>query len=276
MTAWQPYRPEAGDPSAVPLLVRRRLLSPELRNFRDLIVALPPSYHSSRQRYPVVYLQDGQNLFDPATAFAGDWHLGPILGELADRGDEAIVIGIPNTGRHRVYEYSPFVDRRHGGGGGDRYLTFLAGTVKPLIDRSFRTLPGPMRTVIGGASMGALISLYAWLRYPDVFGAAAVMSPALWFADRAVLRVAGTGGPRSGRIHLDIGLEEPPSAVADTRSLRDILLEAGMIPGDGFEYVEDEHGRHAEDAWGRRLGRALPFLLGTESRTTTEGGDRAP
>jgi predicted alpha/beta superfamily hydrolase len=259
---WEPYRPSAEAEVRIPLLTRRRVFSPELRNFRDLTVALPPSYEQDERAYPVVYMQDGQNLFDPDTAFAGDWHLGPILEDLARDGHEAIVVGIPNTGKHRLYEYSPFVDRRHGGGGGDRYLAFLTGTVKPLVDRSFRTRPGPDDTVITGASMGGLISLYALYRHPEVFGAAGVMSPALWFADRAILRQLEDGGRVPGRIHLDIGLEEPRGAVADTRTLRDILLRAGLRPGVELEYVEDERGTHAEEAWGRRFGRALPFLLG--------------
>src|SRR5690349_14606820 len=107
---WEPYPTDPA--TGVQLLVRRQVLSPELRNFRDLVVALPPSYHASDRRYPVVYMQDGQNLFDPATSFAGDWHLRDTLADLGSRGIEAIVVGIANVGPNRLYEYSPFRDPR--------------------------------------------------------------------------------------------------------------------------------------------------------------------
>jgi predicted alpha/beta superfamily hydrolase len=262
---WAALTPSIEGESTVSLWIKRRVLSPELRNFRDLVVALPPSYQSGTGAYPVVYMQDGQNLFDRGTSFAGDWHLGPILTELASEGHEAIVVGIANMGVRRLYEYSPFRDPRHGGGGGDRYLAFVSETVKPLIDRSFRTRSDPADTVILGSSMGGLISLYALYRNPDIFGAAGVMSPALWFAGRSILRYARQRAAPAGRIHLDIGLREPGSAVADTRSLRNILAQRGLRPGAGLEYVEDEAGTHAEEAWGRRFRRALPFLLGATS-----------
>ncbi len=248
------------------LWVRRQVLSSELRNFRDLVVAVPPSYSEGDRRYPVVYLQDGQNLFDPRTSFARDWGLGPTL---AGAGPEVIAVGIPNRGIGRLFEYSPFVDRTHGGGGGDRYLRFVTNTVKPLIDRRFRTLPDRLNTSIAGASMGGLISLYALYRFGEWFGSAGVISPALWFASRAIMRyVASWPEPQTGRIHLDIGLLEPRRAVADTRNLRNILVRAGLRPGIELDYVEDAAGAHTEDAWGRRFGRALPFLLGGSSRGT--------
>ncbi len=258
---WVPY-PGNADPSGLSLLVFPSLHSRALRNSRDLLVALPPTYATSERRYPVVYMQDGQNLFDPATSFAGDWHLGRTMADLAAHGVEAIVVGVPNAGRRRIHEYSPFRDSRHGGGGGDTYLRFLADTVKPLIDRSFRTHPGREATAIAGSSMGGLISLYALYRFPSVFGAAGVMSPSLWFARRAMLGYVQRSATIPGRIYLDVGLQEEPTAVADARVLRDILVTAGREPGRDLEYLEDEDGRHAEEAWGRRFARALPFLLG--------------
>ena len=257
---WDAYPAEP--PTGVQLVVRRQLLSPELRNFRDLIVALPPSYGEGDRRYPVVYMQDGQNLFDPATSFAGDWHLRDTLTDLGAHGVEAIVVGIANVGPNRLYEYSPFRDPRRGGGGGDRYLAFLADTVKPLIDRDFRTLPDRRHTAIAGSSMGGLISLYGLHRRPDLFGAAGALSPSIWFARRSLVRWLGKHADLAGRLYLDIGLHEPAAAVADARAVRDLLLDAGMIPGHDLDYVEDEGGVHNEEAWGRRVSRALPFLLG--------------
>lgn len=244
-------------------MVRRQVLSPELRNFRDLVVALPPSYDTGTARYPVVYMQDGQNLFDPATAFAGDWHLTSTLAALATTGTEAIVVGIANAGPHRLYEYSPFPHRGRGGGGGDRYLRFLVETVKPMIDQEFRTESGRASTSIAGSSMGGLISLYGVHRYPEVFGAAGVLSPSLWFGRSALLAYLRRSRPRlTHRIYLDIGLHEPPAAVADVRTLRALLLDAGMSEGDTLDYLEDATGGHDEETWGRRVSRALPFIRG--------------
>ncbi len=256
--------PGTGEPEQVTLEVLPEILSPQLRNYRDLLVALPPGYANDTARYPVVYLQDGQNLFDPKTSYAGDWGLPKILVERARDGYPAIAVGIPNTGRRRRYEYSPFRDIIHGGGGGDRYLAFLVETVKPLVDSSYRTLPERPHTVIAGSSLGGLISLYGLYRYPEVFGAAGVQSPALWFADGAVLRfVEEMGSLAVGRIHLDVGTEEGGEAMLEVRRLRDLLTAAGHVEGRDLSYVEEEGGDHDEAAWGRRFEAALPFLLGS-------------
>ncbi len=244
----------------VPLLVRRGVLSPQLRNYRDLLVALPPGGLRPGRRYPVVYLQDGQNLFDPATSYVEPWGLLEVMDRMAARGTEALVVGIPNSGRLRRFEYSPFRDIIHGGGGGDRYLAFVVETVKPLVDRDFPTDPAPPATVIGGASLGGLISLYAACRHPAVFGAALVQSPALWFADAAIFGWLASR-PRPARLHLDIGTAEGDEAVEDVRRLRDLLVAGGATPGGDLSYVEEPGAAHHELAWARRLEAALPFLL---------------
>jgi predicted alpha/beta superfamily hydrolase len=246
------------------LRVRASPGRPGRRSPRDILVALPPGYQEDRRHYPVVYLHDGQNLFDPATSFAGDWGLVATLNQLALEGVTAIAVGIPNRGRRRRYEYSPFRDILHGGGGGDRYLAFLVETLKPLIDTSFRTQPGRDHTVIAGSSLGGLISLYALYRSREVFGAAGVLSPALWFADRAIFRFleAQPAGP-AGRIHLDVGTDEGTSTLEQARELRAVLRNAGYVEGRDLEYLEEPGAGHNEEAWGRRFRDALPFLLGT-------------
>lgn len=264
MTDWTPYPlPDTGGPGQIALRAGASPHPPGLRPARDILVALPPGYDDERRSYPVVYLHDGQNLFDPATSFAGDWGLVTSLQQLARDQVKAIVVGIPNRGRRRRYEYSPFRDIIHGGGGGDRYLRFITESLKPLIDASFRTRTGRAHTVIAGSSLGGLISLYALYRHPEVFGAAGVLSPSLWFADRAIFRfLAGLRpGPR-GRIHLDVGTEEGATTLADVRELRELLLSAGYSPGRDLEYVEELDAGHDEGAWGRRFREALPFLLG--------------
>jgi predicted alpha/beta superfamily hydrolase len=264
------------DPGGPSLRIWRQLRSPQLHNYRDVVVALPPSYPEGDRRYPVVYMHDGQNLFDPATSFAGDWDLLATLAEAARDGVEAIVVGIANKGRFRRYEYSPFRDETHGGGDGDRYLGFVADTVRPLVDAGFRTLPGPEHTAMAGSSLGGLISLYALYRRPELFGSAAALSPSVWFADGALLDLVADEPLPAGRIYLDLGTAEAPTLVDEVRRLRDLLEERGLTEGDRFRYVEDEDADHNETHWGRRFRQALPFLLdgaGTPALRPSDGDE---
>jgi len=228
---------------------------------RNLLVYTPASYARGDTRYPVIYMQDGQNLFDAATSFAGDWGLKSALAWASRRGAEAIVVGIPNLGAARIDEYTPFADAKVGGGQGERYLEYLINTVKPLVDRQFRTLPDGAHTGIAGSSLGGLISLYAYFRYPGVFGFTAALSPSLWFANGAILHMARQAPRLPGRIYLDVGLKEGPAHVALARRLRDILIEKGYDARSDLRWVEDREGLHHESAWGRRFRKALPFLL---------------
>ena len=233
--------------------------SPQLRNRRDVDVYVPASYVDGR-RYPVLYMHDGQNLTDPATAFAGTWGLGEVLARLAERRVEPIVVGIHNT-KDRLSEYSPFRDARRGGGDGDAYLSFIVDTLKPRIDRSFRTRPGPAHTTIMGSSMGGLISLYAWLKRADVFGLAGAMSPSLWFGrDEFFAFVESAGLARGRRLYLDVGTAEGVGTLRDARALRSALRARGMDRRT-LIYLEDRGGRHNEAAWGRRTERAIESLL---------------
>jgi predicted alpha/beta superfamily hydrolase len=207
-------------------------------------------------------MQDGQNLSDPSRAFAGTWQLEAVLREVAALGFEPIVIGVHNVPNERLAEYSPFPDRKHGGGEGDSYLSFLTDTLKPRIDRLFRTRPVPSQTVIAGSSMGALISLYAWFRRPDAFGLGGILSPSLWFGRDLLLDFIQSSPLPRGRLYLDGGTGEGAGMLKDLRLLRSIVAAKGLRPGDRFSYVEDRGGRHDEEAWSRRFGSALEFLLG--------------
>lgn len=244
------------------LEVIRDVESAELGNRRDLVVYLPASYGRSEQPFPVLYMQDGQNLFDPATSFAGEWGVDRAMARAPRKGRRAIVVGIPNAGIDRIREYSPYVDARNGGGLGDVYLDFVLGTVKPLIDARYRTQTGPEGTGIAGSSLGGLISLYGFFRQPARFGFVAALSPALWFADGAIFRTVREAPYVRGRVYLDVGTKEGAGTLANAREMRDLLQARGYQRGKDFMWVEDKGGMHNEGAWGRRFGRALPFLLG--------------
>lgn len=233
--------------------------SPQLRNRRDVDIYLPSSY-AEGVRHPVVYMQDGQNLSDPSMAFAGTWQLEPVLLELSAKGIAPIVVGVHNTS-DRLAEYSPFPDQKKGGGQGDAYLSFLIDTLKPRIDRFFRTRRLASQTAIVGSSMGGLISLYGWFRRPDVFGLAAAMSPALWYGRARLFDFVENCRLPQGRLYVDAGMLEGESMLRDARVLK-VLLDAKAISNKTrLAYLEDPTGSHDEAAWGRRLGGALEFLL---------------
>jgi predicted alpha/beta superfamily hydrolase len=228
---------------------------------RDLTVYLPPSYGSDDRRYPVLYMQDGQNLFDPAASFAGSWRVDLAMDWAAARRIEGIAVGIPNSGEDRIAEYSPFDDPKTGPGRAAEYVAYLAQTIKPLVDARFRTLPGRETTGVVGSSMGGLVSLFAGFARPDVFGIMAALSPSLWFAGRAIFGLLETAPFHSGKVYLDVGRLEGAQTLDDARRLRDLLRAKGYVPGSQLRYLEDRRGSHHEAAWGRRFQAALPFLL---------------
>ncbi|HWK88601.1 MAG TPA: alpha/beta hydrolase-fold protein [Longimicrobium sp.] len=263
--AWHDYPGEgAPDDHTVVGTVKRMegVHSPQLGNERDLLVYLPPSYGRSSRRYPVLYMHDGQNLFDRATSFGEEWEVDQTLEQASEAGLEAIVVGIPNTPA-RLDEYSPWRDRKHAAGGrGDAYLDFIVQTVKPMIDRDFRTLPKRESTGIAGSSMGGLISLYAFFRHPEVFGFTGVMSPALWYGGRSIFPFVKKSPFTPGRIYLDVGTNEGSEELHDVRRLKQLLEEKGYHLGRDLLYVVEMGGQHNERAWARRLRRELHFLLG--------------
>lgn len=235
--------------------------SPQLDNERDLLISLPAGYATGETRYPVIYMHDGQNLFDPAMSFSGSWNVDIAMAELSLGGLEAIVVGIPNMGHRRLSEYSPFDHPEFGPGRGDLYLEFLIDTVKPLIDERYLTLPDREHTGIVGSSMGGLISLYAFFRHPDVFGFAGVLSPSLWVTEEATFAFIERAPFSPGRLYLDVGTREGERHVLSAQRMRDLLEAKGYRQGHDLLWVEDEIGHHHEAAWARRFQMALPFLV---------------
>jgi predicted alpha/beta superfamily hydrolase len=238
------------------------LRSEQLGNERSIYVWLPPSYeHIGDRMYPVLYMQDGQNLFSDELAFGREWQVDEQMARLSPLGLEAIVVGIPNAAEQRMAEYSPFSDAHGNVGRGDQYLQFLFDDVMPLIQSQFRVTHTRETTGIMGSSLGALISLYAFFRHPDRFGFVGGMSPALWFNDCALLELIEHAPFVQGRIYLDMGTAEGDDHLTLVQQLHQQLLRKGYRPGENLFYVEEDHGVHDEDAWARRLRTALYFLL---------------
>ncbi len=240
------------------------LHSPQLDNEREVLVYLPPSYATeAERRYPVLYMHDGQNLFDRATSFGAEWEVDQTLEAASEDGLEAIVVGLPNMGEGRLDEYSPWPDPKHARGGqGDLYLDFIVKSVKPIIDADFRTRPDRRSTGIAGSSMGGLISLYGFFRHPETFGFCGVMSPALWYGGRKIYDYVERAPFVPGRVYVDVGTQEGKQELTDVRQLKDLLTRKGYRRGSDLLYVVEMGGAHNEEAWARRLRRELHFLLG--------------
>lgn len=265
-----PARPHG--PRRAQLRKHERFHSPSLRGCRDIVVWLPPGYGDARRRHPVVYFQDGQNIFDPATAFLGHaWRAGEAAEKLIRRRalTPPILVGIYNTGFNRMNEYAPTRGEFDGWNGekcrstGDakRYAKFVAQELKPFIDARYRTLPGPRTTSVVGSSMGALVSLYFALWYPRVFGNVAALSPSLWWDNRVVLRdFARLPRKPDVRLWLDMGTAEPGWEVVQL--FRDTLIGRGWTLGTDLEYREVAGADHSERAWAARIGDVLQFLVG--------------
>lgn len=239
-----------------------------LKHARDIIVYLPPGYHDAPDsRYPVCYLHDGQNLFDPATAFGGtDWQLHRTAEDLVARGEISplIIVGINNTGEARMLEYTHVGENGRRGGLARQYGQAIVEELKPLIDREYRTLPDRQFTTMGGSSLGGLVSAYLGMQYPEVFGNLILMSPSVWWANLDILkRVRAPRRVPRQNVWLDAGTNEgsdPAGFVRDVRAFRDRFLAEGWEAGRNLLYYEDEGATHDERAWGRRMGPALRFL----------------
>ena len=253
--------------SAPHLIKHEQFPSRFLRNQRDLIVYLPPGYERApSRRYPVLYLHDGQNLFDGATSFIPgmDWHVGHTADQCIRDGrvEPVIIVGIYNAGKQRLGEYTPTRAPRLGGGRANRYAKFLLEEVRPMVQEKYRTPGGAENTGIGGSSLGGLVSLYLGLRQPQIFGKIAALSPSIWWNERVILRFAAAAPVKPlPRVWLDIGTREGPRIVDDVERFRDILIRKGWRPGKNLHYQRVEGAEHNEAAWALRVGPFLEFLF---------------
>lgn len=238
---------------------------------RDILVYLPPAYEKhTTKRYPVLYMHDGQNLFDGATSFipGAEWRVDETAQTLITAGQirPVIIVAIYNT-RDRIAEYTPTPDPEYPGGGkADLYARMLVEEVKPFIDRTYRTKPDTCNTALAGSSLGGLVSLHISLKYPGIFGRVAVISPSVWWNNRVIVNeVSSLSAKLPLRIWLDIGTQEGTSSIPNTRLLRDALTTKGWMLNKDLRYFEAEGAGHNEGAWALRVEPILKFLFGPGS-----------
>jgi predicted alpha/beta superfamily hydrolase len=245
------------------------------RNTRFVRVWLPPGYDDAAnagRRYPVFYLNDGQNLFEASIAFGGvEWQVDETADRLIREGaiPPLIIVGLDNAGKNRIREYMPHrslypILLR---GQGSRYPDFLTKEVMPFVARNYRVAAGPENTGLGGSSLGALIALYTAAVRPGLIGKLLLESPSLWASNRQMIRASRAVKSWPNRIILGVGTaeagseEKNRSVVDDVRELTAILQRAGLDE-KRLRLVVEDGAPHHESAWARRFPDALRFLYG--------------
>ena len=227
---------------------------------RRIAALLPHDYYESDKRYPVLYLQDGQNLFDEHAPF-GNWAVDKKLAVLQEQGlGDLIVIAIDHAKEKRAKEFTPSYNTTLGVGEGRRYVRFLADRLKPYVDGQYRTLSDRTHTGIGGSSMGGLVSIYAGLMYPELYSKLLIFSPALWVAPNIARYAMGAYEWGGTQIYLYAGAAESKNMVPNVQRFKAALEGAGLHEFD-FKLSIDPHGTHNEEAWGREFGKAIRWLF---------------
>ena len=242
-----------------------RLLAPfkmtGLNRSRQVRLYLPPDYHLSQQRYPVLYLHDGQNVFDEATAYAGEWGVDETLNQLAAQGWlKLIVVAVDNGGEHRMQEYSGWDNPRFGKAEGEAYINFIRNELKPYVDRHFRTLPEAADTGIMGSSMGGLISHYALFNRPGTFSKAGIFSPSYWYSEAVYAKTNMQVLPKQSRISLLVGTKEGREMVSNTLKMADLLRSQGLANAQLSVKVVPE-AEHNEAFWRSEFADAVLYLF---------------
>ncbi len=245
---------------------------PQLNKSRKIWLYLPPDYYTSNKKYPVLYLHDGQNLFDNTTSFSGEWGVDETLNNLHKSGDfGAIVIGIENGGADRINEYCPWVNTQYGGGQGEAYVSFIAETLKPYIDANYRTLSEAKNTVLGGSSLGGLISVYGACKYPNVFGKILSFSPAYWINlnDLNTYIQDQSINLSTHKIYTVGGKNESTSLVSDINLIQKSLDTKELLAINKLVKI-DADGTHTEGYWKREFGAAYQWLFANENLSVSD------
>ena len=251
---------------------------PQLKKYRRIWIYLPENYSSNKKHYPVMYLQDGQNIFDEYTSAYGEWSVDECLDSLIKIGKQGcIVVGIDNGGETRMNEYNPYefvwkdsTTSKIFLPQGDAYVSFLIQTLKPYIDKNYRTLPSKENTIIAGSSMGGLISYYAALKYPDAFGKAGIFSPAFWTADGILQLTDSLDNTVKGKFFFYMGGKEGDS---DVDAMIRIQEKIGKNSTAMIYSFIDPNGQHNEAAWRKWFAEFYNWIIADGYNVITKGDD---
>jgi predicted alpha/beta superfamily hydrolase len=254
-----PERPKPYTASPQVRIIDTAFKIPQLNRTRRIWVYLPKGYATASKRYPVLYMQDGQNLFNEQTAAFGEWGVDECLDTLQQKlGKECIVVGIDNAGAFRKQEYDPYDDATSGKGEGKAYAEFLVKNLKPFIDNKYRTLKGRENTFIAGSSLGGLFSFWAAIQYPDVFGAAGVFSPSFWVSDQIFADAEKFNAAVMSRFYMSAGKMEPADMVSNNEKMAALMQKKQKYD---IRLVTDPLGRHNEKTWRKEFEAFYYWLM---------------
>ncbi|HCK20767.1 MAG TPA: hypothetical protein DHW15_00965 [Bacteroidetes bacterium] len=248
-------------PALNPAIEKHVLTVPYLQGERTLRVYVPPGYATDTVRYPVIYMMDGQNLFDAATSYAGEWGVDELMDARAAQGlPVAIVVGIDHAGDMRLMEYSPWAHPEYGGGLGAVFANWWADSIKPFIDKTYRTLPDRSHTFIAGSSMGGLMSSFMVAEHNDLLGGAAVISASYWFSSKSFDHITEHPITRPTRVYFLIGGQEGTETTFDMLTAYDLMNEV-KASGKDLRLVVEGLGTHNEQFWKTELPLIVAWWL---------------
>ena len=223
-------------------------------------VYVPPNYHTSKKKFPVIYMHDAQNLFDVTTSYAGEWKIDETLNNLyKTTGKGFIVIAVENGGEERINEYTPWKHEKYGGGKGAIYIDFLKNTLKPYIDANYRTKKKAKHTAIIGSSLGGLISYYGGLKYPETFGKIGALSTSFWFSNTVEDFTKKYSKNKTSKLYLLVGKKEGKDVVLNTIKYKKMLLETGFKSKNITSKINPE-GTHNEAFWSSAFLEVITWL----------------
>lgn len=243
-----PDKPKPNTATAQVQVMDTAFFMPQLNRYRRIWVYLPRSYNQTKGKsYPVLYMQDGQNLFNEQTAPFGEWGVDECLDTLQQQtGRECIIIGIDNGGDKRNNEYNPYDNQQFGKGEGNLYVDFMAKTLKPFVDQKYRTIKDAQHTYVAGSSMGGLISLYAAIKYPTVFGSAGIFSPSFWIAPQLGDDISKSTSASMQRFYFYAGRKESDNMVTDMEKIMAVVQTKKQYEVTSSVYPL---GQHSEKYW---------------------------
>lgn len=256
---WQDQFPplkRAGTSSKNVHIIDTAFWMPQLKRKRRVWIYLPEDYATSRKRYPVLYMHDGQNIFDDATSYSGEWGVDEFLD--STKMKKCIVVGIDNGGEKRMSEYNPYNNEQFGVGEGDGYVDFIVKKLKPVIDKKFRTKKDRQHTFIAGSSMGGLISMHAILKYPKVFGGAGIFSPSFWVSSEINKGIMKRGKKYTGLVYFYAGKQESDSMIPDM--LKAFQGMAAVSKSTMTTVIRDK-GLHNESTWRKEFPLFYEWLM---------------
>ena len=254
-----PDKPKPNTATAQVSIMDTAFAIPQLNRTRRVWIYLPKGYATAKKKYPVIYMHDGQNLFNEQTATFGEWGVDEALDSLQQRtGKEAIIVGIDHGNKTRINEYSPYDIQKFGKGEGSLYVDFIILTLKPYIDNKYRTLKDSNNTYIAGSSIGGSISLYALAKYPNIFAGAGIFSPAFWTTPALYADVEKARWSTKKKIFFYAGGKEDDNMVPDMEKMIDFIKMKGNY---AIKKILSPLGNHNEKAWREEFPEFYLFML---------------